>query len=143
MSRFTQPSQDDSGYVLVARMDNAKNLSSILKAVQFREVTLPLSTSTLSISPLILHSQVCTCFLSKQGLKVTVEQSKCVQANAFIQASLFQQFTFRQEASLAFKINLLALIECLNIFGGGGGGSEFHTALKMCYAGYGSPLTLL
>jgi len=39
MSRFTQPSQDDSGYVLVARMDNAKNLSTILKAVQFREVS--------------------------------------------------------------------------------------------------------
>lgn len=38
MSRFAQPSQDDSGYVLVARMDNAKNLSSILKAVHFREV---------------------------------------------------------------------------------------------------------
>ena len=38
MSRFTQPSQDDGSYVLVARMDNAKNLSAILKAVQFREV---------------------------------------------------------------------------------------------------------
>ena len=38
MSRFTQPSQDDTGYMLVARMDNAKNLSSLLKAVQFREV---------------------------------------------------------------------------------------------------------
>lgn len=103
-------------------MDNARNLSSILKSVQFREV--------------------CTCFLSSQGLKVTVEQAKSVQANAFIQASLFQQFVFRQEASLAFKINLAALIECLNIFGGSGG-PECHTALKMCYAGYGSPLTLL
>ena len=39
MSRFTQPSQDDSSYILVARMDNARNLSSILKAVNFREVT--------------------------------------------------------------------------------------------------------
>ena len=54
MSRFTQPSQDDSGYVLVARMDNAKNLSSLLKAVQFREVMLPLSSYkpiTLNIAP--------------------------------------------------------------------------------------------
>ena len=89
-----------------------------------------------------LLAQVCTCFLSSQGLKVTVEQAKSVQANAFIQASLFQQFVFRQESSLAFKINLSALIECLNIFGGSGG-PESHTALKMCYAGYGSPLTLL
>ena len=73
---------------------------------------------------------------------MTVEQSKCVQANVFIQASLFQQFVFRQEASLAFKTNLSALIECLSIFGGSAG-QEGHTALKMCYAGYGSPLTLL
>ena len=39
MSRFTQPSQDNDGYVLVARMDNAKNLSVILKAVHFKEVS--------------------------------------------------------------------------------------------------------
>lgn len=38
MSRFTQPSQDDGGYILVARMDNAKSLHSILKAINFREV---------------------------------------------------------------------------------------------------------
>ena len=77
---------------------------------------------------------------------MTVEQSKCVQANAFIQANLFQQFVYRGEGSLAFKINLTALIECLSIFGGssgGGGVQESHTALKMCYVGYGNPLTLL
>ena len=42
--------------------------------------------------------------------------------------------------------------ECLNIFGGAGGGSGGgtasgqevqQTALKMCYAGHGHPLTLL
>ena len=76
---------------------------------------------------------------------MTVEQAKCVQANAFIQSSLFQQFEFRQPASLAFRVNLTTLIECLNIFGGGSGGwgVESHTTLKMCYGGYGSPLTLL
>lgn len=36
--RYTQPSQDDSSYILVARMDNVRNLSSILKAVQIKEV---------------------------------------------------------------------------------------------------------
>ena len=39
MSRFTQPSQDDGSYILVIRMDNARNLSSILKTVSFREVS--------------------------------------------------------------------------------------------------------
>lgn len=122
MSRFTQPSQDESSYHLVARMDNAKNLTTILKAVNFRELA--------------------TCFISSNGLKITVEQAKCVQANAFVQASLFQQFSFLPSAPDVFRLNLTALIECLSIFGGGGS-PELHTALKMCYAGHGHPLTLL
>lgn len=36
--RVTQASQEDDGHLLVAKMDNARNLSNILKAVQFREV---------------------------------------------------------------------------------------------------------
>lgn len=122
MSRVTQPSQEESGYILEARMDNSRNLSSILKAVAFREVA--------------------TCFISSNGLKVTVEQAKCVQANAFIQSNLFQQFLFSSEAPAVFKISLSALIECLNIFGSSSN-PESHTALKMCYAGHGHPLTLL
>lgn len=31
-----------------------------------------------------------TVILSQSGLKVTVEEAKCVQANAFIQTDLFQ-----------------------------------------------------
>ncbi len=41
--RYTQ---DDSGYILVARMDSARNLSSILKAVQIKEVKALLPTCT-------------------------------------------------------------------------------------------------
>lgn len=51
-----------------------------------------------------------TCFVSSNGLKVTVEQAKCVQANAFIQSTLFQQFTFLPDAPAVFRINLAALI---------------------------------
>ncbi len=59
---------------------------------------------------LLFKVQVATCFISSNGLKVTVEQAKCVQANAFIQANLFQQFTFTSDAPAVFKINLNALI---------------------------------
>ena len=38
MSRLTQQSGDDNRYILVAKLDNARNLHSILKAVQFKEV---------------------------------------------------------------------------------------------------------
>lgn len=38
MSRLTQQSSDDSRYILVAKLDNARNLLNILKAVHFKEV---------------------------------------------------------------------------------------------------------
>lgn len=57
------PEPSDCG--LVASLDNVRNLSTVLKAIHFRE-----------------HA---TCFATKNGIKVTVENAKCVQANAFIQ----------------------------------------------------------
>lgn len=66
MPLLTQQIQDeDDQYSLVASLDNVRNLSTILKAIHFRE-----------------HA---TCFATKNGIKVTVENAKCVQANAFIQ----------------------------------------------------------
>ncbi|EPY73155.1 cell cycle checkpoint protein RAD1-like protein [Camelus ferus] len=65
MPLLTQPIPDESDYSLVASLDNVRNLSTILKAIHFRE-----------------HA---TCFATKNGIKVTVENAKCVQANAFIQ----------------------------------------------------------
>ncbi|XP_002169940.2 cell cycle checkpoint protein RAD1 isoform X1 [Hydra vulgaris] len=111
---------DNSEYILIAKLDNAKNLSTLLKAIHFRE------------SAII--------FVSENGLKVTVEESKFLQASAFIQSSIFQEYIFTEE-SATFKINLNVLIECLHIFGGSE--SSSHTALKMCYAGHGFPLKLL
>lgn len=62
------------------------------------------------ILPYLFSLQMATCFVSSNGLKVTVEQAKCVQANAFIQSTLFQQFTFLPDAPAVFRINLTALI---------------------------------
>ncbi|CAB1318193.1 unnamed protein product, partial [Coregonus sp. 'balchen'] len=52
-------------YVLVASLDNVRNLSNILKAITFKDHAIFNATPS--------------------GLKVTVEDSKCLQANAFIQ----------------------------------------------------------
>lgn len=121
--RITEPnSQEGKEHLLVAHMDNARVLSTILKTVQFRELA--------------------TCFLSATGFKVTVEQAKCVQANAFIQAAMFQLYSYNDDKLCVFRININALIECLSIFGGSGG-YESHTALKMYYDGHGNPLRLL
>lgn len=61
-------SQADEQYVLVASLDNARNLSNILKAITFKDHAIFNATPN--------------------GLKVTVEDSKCLQANAFIQVCL-------------------------------------------------------
>ncbi|XP_066935355.1 cell cycle checkpoint protein RAD1-like isoform X2 [Clytia hemisphaerica] len=114
-------SQQNSDYILVARLDNSKNLSNLLKAIHFKDTA--------------------TVFISANGLKVTVEESKYAQASAFIQSSVFQEYNFDEE-SATFKINLNVLLECLHIFGSSSEKSS-ATALKMCYAGHGYPLKLL
>ena len=53
--------------------------------------------------------QAATVFLSDNGLKITVEDSKYVQASAFVQSSLFQDFQF-QEENAVFKINLAVML---------------------------------
>nr|QIC49982.1 cell cycle checkpoint protein RAD1 [Actinia equina] len=121
MSLLSQQSGEDSSYILVARLDNARNMSNILKAIHFKESA--------------------TCFVSSNGIKMTVEDAKCVQANAFIQSSVFQEYTFKEE-SATFRVNLNVLMECLNIFGLSKD-SGMCAALKLCYKGYGFPLVLM
>ena len=53
--------------------------------------------------------QSATCFVSSNGIKVTVEDAKCVQANAFVQRGIFQEFVFKEE-SATFRINLNILL---------------------------------
>ncbi|KAJ7335064.1 hypothetical protein JRQ81_013005 [Phrynocephalus forsythii] len=116
----TQAETGEEQNILVATLDNVRNLSNILKAIHFRD-----------------HA---ACFATTNGFKVTVEKDKCLQANAFIQAGIFQEFVV-QEESVMFRINLSVLLDCLTIFGT----SSFpgtQAALRMCYRGYGNPLTL-
>ncbi|XP_063312915.1 cell cycle checkpoint protein RAD1 [Pelobates fuscus] len=117
---FSQPDANDEQYVFTCSLDNVRNLSNILKAIHFKD-----------------HA---ACFATNNGLKFTVENSKCLQANAFIQAGIFQEFNI-QEESVMFRINLTVLLDCLNIFGVSAVPGT-STALKMCYQGYGNPLIL-
>ncbi|KAL4223188.1 ssDNA endodeoxyribonuclease [Mactra antiquata] len=121
MALSTQTATDDDQNILLARIDNARSVSNILKAIHFKETA--------------------TVFASPMGLKVTVEDAKCIQANAFIQEGIFQEYVIKEE-QITFKINLTILLECLTIFGTGAVGGSC-TSLKMCYAGYGRPLVLM
>jgi len=118
-------------YALIARLENVKIFSQLLKSIHFRERS--------------------TWYISENGIKVTVEDAKCVQTNAFIKAEIFQEFLLKpgrgdEEGSddLSFSVNLGVVLECLNMFGGVGAGENLGSApsLKICYAGYGHPLVL-
>ncbi|XP_030048884.1 cell cycle checkpoint protein RAD1 [Microcaecilia unicolor] len=116
----TQSETGDDQYILVANLDNVRNLSNILKAIHFKD-----------------HA---TCFATKNGIKMTVENAKCMQANAFIQAGIFQEYTIKED-SVVFRINLTVLLDCLTMFGTSALPAS-STALRMCYMGYGHPVTL-
>ncbi|KAG9488399.1 hypothetical protein GDO78_007942 [Eleutherodactylus coqui] len=120
MSFLSQSEVDEEQYVFTCSLDNVRNLSNILKAIHFKD-----------------HA---SCFATSNGLKVTVENAKCLQANAFIQAGIFQEFSVRED-SVMFRINLTVLLDCLTIFGSSAVPATC-TALKMGYRGYGHPLTL-
>ena len=86
MPLSTQSQTDDAQYILVASLDNARNISNILKAITFKDHAI------FSATP--------------NGLKVTVEDSKCLQANAFIQVCFIKS---------ELNITLLAYSYCLCI----------------------------
>ncbi len=38
MCQLTDESDENEGYILIAKMDNARNLTNVLKAIHFRDV---------------------------------------------------------------------------------------------------------
>ncbi|XP_045517206.1 cell cycle checkpoint protein RAD1 [Pieris brassicae] len=107
-----------SQYYFTASMDSGKTLCSLIKAIQFQE---------------------CAVFCAMQeGLKLTVEEGKCVQASAYIPADNFNEYHVRDDVDVMFKISIAVLTECLNIFG-----SAEESSLKMYYRCEGSPLLLV
>ncbi|CAG9559378.1 unnamed protein product [Danaus chrysippus] len=107
-----------SQYYFTASMDSGKTLYNLLKSIQFQE---------------------CAVFCAmNEGLKLTVEEGKCVQASAYIPADNFTEYHVRDDVDVLFKINISVLTECLNIFG-----ANEDSSLKMYYRCEGSPLLLV
>ncbi|XP_078450683.1 cell cycle checkpoint protein RAD1 isoform X1 [Lampetra planeri] len=127
--------------VLSATMDSARTLVSLLRAVHFRD-----------------HA---TFLATQHGLKATVEDTRTLQANAFVQTSLFHTYSLL-ENPVSFRVNLTALLSCLTMFGGSSSSTASSSsassssavrggaartvappvALSLRYGGYGSPLIL-
>ncbi|XP_040577091.1 cell cycle checkpoint protein RAD1 [Lepeophtheirus salmonis] len=82
-----------------AKLFRAKTLFTFIKAVHFRD-----------------DGNV---FISPNGIKVTVEDSKCFQGNAFVQRNLFNVFSLLPEdetSNFSFQLQLPLILESLNIF---------------------------
>lgn len=120
----------DNRYAFVGRLDKVKIVAQLLKSINFRE------SSTWTIS--------------QNGLKVTVEDAKCVQANAFVKAEIFEDFFLKPSAEaeaedeegsgdLSFAVNLSVVLECLQMLSGD---QASHT-VKLCYLGFGHSLEIL
>ncbi|TNN17429.1 Cell cycle checkpoint protein [Schistosoma japonicum] len=108
------------GSLIYLGMDNAKVIISILKAVHFRDLA--------------------TIFATNNGIKVTVEDSKCIQGNAFLHSALFREYSVKKDI-ISFRTNLGILIDCLSIFGTSVQGSP--VSLILSYKTHGSALNIL
>ncbi|CAH8528567.1 unnamed protein product [Heterobilharzia americana] len=108
------------GSLIYMAMDNAKDIINILKAVHFRDLA--------------------TIFATNNGIKVTVEDSKCIQGNAFLHSALFREYSVKKDV-VSFRTNLGILIDCLSIFGTSIQGPP--VSLILSYKTHGSTIDLL
>ncbi|XP_078040838.1 cell cycle checkpoint protein RAD1 isoform X2 [Augochlora pura] len=112
---------DTEHYKFVAKLGNLKTVVQLLKAINFNESA--------------------TCFGTENGLKVTVEDSKCMQASAYIPSHVFQEFTLTED--VIFRISLNILVECLGMFWSNINAPGKSVALQLFYKGTGHPVTIL
>ncbi|CAH8497346.1 unnamed protein product [Schistosoma turkestanicum] len=108
------------GSLIYLGMDNAKVIINILKAVHFRDLA--------------------TIFATNNGIKVTVEDSKCIQGNAFLHSALFREYSVKKDI-VSFRTNLGVLVDCLSIFGTSAQGSP--VSLILSYKTHGSALNII
>lgn len=112
---------DAGNYKLVAKLGNLRTVVQLLKAVNFKENA--------------------TCFATENGLKVTVEDVKCMQGSAYIPTSVFEEFNLKEDVT--FKINLTVLVECLCMFWSTINSHGNSVALQLFHKGPGYPVTVL
>ncbi|KAK4883588.1 hypothetical protein RN001_006907 [Aquatica leii] len=101
-----------------AELTDFKTLYNVLKAITFKEYA--------TLRPM------------EEGLKVTIEEMKCVETSAYIPVQMFESYYVRPQEDVKFKLSLKILTETLFIYGDDG-----NLSLKMTYKGPGFPLCLI
>ncbi|KAL1260768.1 hypothetical protein QQF64_008595 [Cirrhinus molitorella] len=108
-----------------------KSVKNTRRRVSSEHLRAPNSKNILNISVDADNTEPCLYQLNPKQTMTT---------NAFIQAEIFQEYIIKEDA-VGFQVNLTVLLDCLTIFGGSTV-PGVCTALRMCYSGYGYPLTL-
>lgn len=83
-------------------------------------------------------------YCTNEGIKVTVEDMKCLQANAYLEISLFDEYKISRKPNedfVKFTGNLSVILDCLSILYNSTTGGV--TALIISYKGEGHPIKLL
>ena len=63
------------------------------------------------------ESQSCCVNISQSGLLFLTEDTSCLQASVFLRSTLFRNYKFMISEPYEFRLNLTALVNCLNVFG--------------------------
>ncbi|KAL1508942.1 hypothetical protein ABEB36_003756 [Hypothenemus hampei] len=74
----------------------------------------------------------------EEGLKVTLEEMRCVETSAYIPREIFSLYQVKESEDNLFKINLKTFTDVINIFG-----DDINTTLKLSFNSPGSPLRLI
>ncbi|KAF5270403.1 hypothetical protein FQR65_LT05591 [Abscondita terminalis] len=101
-----------------AVLTDFKMLYNVLKAITFKEYAV--------LRPM------------EEGLKVTIEEMKCVETSAYIPVQMFTSYSVHPKEEVKFKLNLKILTESLFIYG-----DDANLSLKLEYKGPGHPLCLI
>ncbi len=100
-----QQEQEQAPVTFSAQLQNAKFFLNFLKAINFKDDV--------------------TLVIASNGLKLTVEDSKSFQANAYVQRALFRRFDLEggggggDDAVVSFRLDMSSLVHCLSLFGYG------------------------
>ncbi|XP_024867988.1 cell cycle checkpoint protein RAD1-like [Temnothorax curvispinosus] len=108
-------------YALVAKvgLSNLKIVTQLLKAINFKETA--------------------TCLGSENGLKITVEDAKCMQASAYIPSTVFDEFELKEDVTFSLSLNIL--VECLCMFWPTS--QEDSVNVQIFYKGTGYPVSVI
>ncbi|GAB5358062.1 hypothetical protein AAMO2058_000426800 [Amorphochlora amoebiformis] len=95
-------------------------------------------TTILSVLQMEKDKQAAVFLLTKEGIKVTVEKDKILQASAYMKSSIFQEYKLvgGRESDREFRTDLSVLLECLQIFGEG-------SHIRIQYGGHGENLDII